>query len=91
MGKKFLGNYSSLVWLEGTRQIKEPFNHARKAPIYWKGAARLLSWLWKYKKDTSNGEMQPFHSVDMALEMTKGRDFWSVICYKSTGEAEIST
>lgn len=32
--KKFLGNYSSLVWLEGTRQIKEPFSHVRKAPIY---------------------------------------------------------
>lgn len=36
MDKKLLGNYFSLVWLEGTRQIKGPFNHARKAPIYWK-------------------------------------------------------
>lgn len=30
MDKKFLGNYSPLVLVEGTRQIKKPFNHVEK-------------------------------------------------------------
>lgn len=43
MDKKLLGNYSSLVWLEGTRQIKGSFNDVRKATHLLKNSDRLLS------------------------------------------------
>lgn len=49
MDKKFLGNYSPLVLLEGTRQIKESFIHVKKKHhILQKG---LLDFYhdWKYK------------------------------------------
>jgi hypothetical protein len=39
--KKFLGNYSSLVWLEGSRQIKESFNHSKGAPFTGKGLLKF--------------------------------------------------